>query len=392
MGFRIAAQAFFSDAPIMTKAPQHTRTDSGEAPYPQLKIHRSALAHNLRRFRDMAPRARILLPVKANAYGCGLATLFPFFRDAGVDMLGVANCQEAVELRSLGWQRPVLNLGGFFPQNIATIIEHDISVSLTDLWQIAALDAAAGDAEVQVHIKLDLGMGRIGIRRGDVAEMLNALQNARRLRVAGIFTHFPHAGSDVGAETLRQNDEFLQVAANIMHNLSLSRENVLLHAANSYSAAFFSATHHDMIRPGILFYGYYQSEADREAYQTRFNLRPCLELVATPISYRRLNRGEGISYSSLYHVAAEYEDVAVLPLGYADGIPRALSNRIQFGKFPLRGRVTMDQIVVGADSSEKEIRLLGEGVPSLEYWGELALSFSYEIMSHLGNRLRRVLV
>lgn len=364
----------------------------GEAPYPKLKIHTSALRHNLAAFRHLAPKSRILLPVKANAYGCGIGTLFPFFQSEDIEILGVANCNEAVELRSLGWQKTVLNLGGFFPQNIPAIVAHRIVPSVTDLWQIGALNSAAASAPLSIHLKLDLGMGRIGIRRNDLADLLRALSAAPNLKVAGIFTHFPHAGPDVGEYTLAQNAEFEKVVAQILQTLNLAREDVLLHAANSYSAAFFPQTHHDLIRPGILFYGYYQSEADRVEFNPRFQLKPCLELVATPISHRRLERGEGISYASLYRVENEIERVAVLPLGYADGIPRALSNRIRFGDHPLRGRVTMDQIVVGNDTGSDEIRLLGEGVPSLEEWGEIAQSFSYEIMSHLGNRLRRVLL
>ncbi len=362
------------------------------APYPTLRIHASALRHNLAQLRAIAPRSRILLPVKANAYGCGIGTLFPFFSSADIEILGVANCNEAVEIRSLGWQKTVLNLGGFFPQNIPAIVAHRIVPSVTDLWQIAALNDAAASEPLSIHLKLDLGMGRIGIRRNDLPAMLAALQAAPNLRVAGIFTHFPHAGPEAREYTLAQNAEFESAVAHILQNLRIAREDVLLHAANSYSAAFFPETHHDLIRPGILFYGYYQSEADRVQFNPRFQLKPCLELVATPISHRRLERGEGISYASLYRVENEIERVAVLPLGYADGIPRALSNRIRFGDHPLRGRVTMDQIVVGNENGSNEIRLLGEGVPSLEEWGELAQSFSYEIMSHLGNRLRRALV
>lgn len=360
-------------------------------PYPELRIHRAALAHNLGVFKKLAPKSRILLPVKANAYGCGIETLFPFFKAAEVDMLGVANVTEAIQLRRLGWQKPVINLGGFFAEGVRGIVDHGIIPSLTDLWQVHALDEAAS-APVDIHIKLDLGMGRIGIQKRAVPDLVAALAAAPRLRVAGIFTHFPHTGREAERATPAQNDEFMRVAAEIIAALKLNRDDILLHAANSYNAAFFPETHHDMIRPGILFYGYYQCEANRLEFNARFNFKPCLELIATPISVRTLERGAGISYASLYHVAAETETVAVLPLGYADGIPRALSNDIDFGGHPLRGRVTMDQIILGNVSDASPIRLLGEGVPSLELWGDRAESFSYEAMAHLGNRLRRVLV
>lgn len=362
------------------------------APYPELRIHRAALAHNLSVLRRLAPRSRVLLPVKANAYGCGMETLFPFFREAEVDMLGVANCNEAVQLRRLGWKKPVLNLGGFFAQNLGAIVAHEITPSITDLWQVAALDAAAAGRTIEVHLKLDLGMGRIGIRPEDFPELLRLLAEAKALRVAGIFTHFPHAGPAAREKTLAQNESFQQHVTAILSALRLERGSVILHAANSYSAAFFPETHHDMIRPGILFYGYYQSEPDRVEFNPRFSFKPSLELVVTPISRRILRRGDTVSYSGLYTVTDEREQIAVLPLGYADGIPRALSNQVSFGRYPLRGRVTMDQIMLGNYDGVSLVRLLGEGVTSLEQWGELSLSFSYEIMSHLGNRLNRVLV
>ncbi|GAB4423849.1 MAG: alanine racemase [Turneriella sp.] len=362
------------------------------APYPELRIHRAALAHNLTVLRRLAPRSRVLLPVKANAYGCGMETLFPFFCEAPVDMLGVANCNEAVQLRRLGWKKPVLNLGGFFPQNLGAIVEHDITPSITDLWQVAALDAVAAGRVIDVHLKLDLGMGRIGIRPEDFPELLRLLVAAKSLRVTGIFTHFPHAGPAVRDKTLAQNESFQRHVSAFLTALQLDRGSVIVHAANSYTAAFFPETHHDMIRPGILFYGYYQSEADRVEFNARFALKPSLELVVTPISTRTLRRGDTVSYSALYTVTAESEQIAVLPLGYADGIPRALSNQISFGPYPLRGRVTMDQIMLGNYDGRSPVRLLGEGLPSLEQWGELSSSFSYEIMSHLGNRLNRVLV
>lgn len=361
------------------------------SPSPQLQIQKDALLHNLNFFKKRAPQSRILLPVKANAYGCGIETLFPFFQNAPVDFLGVANCLEAIELRRLGWQKPILLLGGFFPANTKEIVEYGITPSITDLWQIGALQDAVGNRKLDIHLKLDLGMGRIGVRSEDFSSLVALLLNAPSLRVTGIFTHFPHSGPEAKEKTLAHNTLFLREATTIIERLSLCREDVILHAANSYAAAFFPETHHGMVRPGILFYGYYQSEDDRIRLSGEIGVRPSLRLVAQPISVRVLKKGDGISYASLYHVESESETVAVLPLGYADGIPRALSNRVSFGPYPLRGRVTMDQIMLGNFDGASAVTLLGEGVPSLELWGELSQSFSYELMVHLGSRLKRVL-
>ncbi|HRP70175.1 MAG TPA: alanine racemase, partial [Turneriella sp.] len=336
---------------------------------PTLKIHRAALANNLDAFKRLAPKSKILLPVKANAYGCGLGTLMPFFQSSSVDMLGVANVYEGVELRKLGWKKPILNLGGFFAQTLPLFVEHGITPAVTDLWHVEALQNLSHPS-IEVHIKLDLGMGRIGIQKQEINNLLERLKSAPSIKVKGIFTHFPHTGEKANTHTPQQNKIFIHEAQKIITCLNLIRQDILLHAANSYSTVFFPETHHDMIRPGILFYGYYQSEADRLEFKERFPFKPCIELVATPISYRQIPRGAGISYSSLYTVEDAIENAAVLPLGYADGFPRALSNNIMFGEHPLRGRVTMDQIIVGNVTEKKTIRLLGEGVPSLEAWGD----------------------
>jgi len=357
---------------------------------PTLKIHTAALRHNLGVFKKLAPKSKILLPVKANAYGCGIETLYPFFEKAPIDMLGVANVYEGVELRKLGFKKPILNLGGFFPETLPLFLQNEIIPSITDLPQLHALSQVKNQ-NFGVHIKLDLGMGRIGIQRHEVDALLTALEKIPHAKVTGIFTHFPHTGNAAKEATPKHNSDFVEYANRIIERLQLSRADVLLHAANSYSTIFFPETHHDMVRPGILFYGYYQSEEDRIEFNPRFGFRPSLELSATPISIRRVPQGFGISYSSLYVTKDAWENVGVLPLGYADGIPRALSNKIVFGMHPLLGRVTMDQIIVGNATEPKAIRLLGEGVPSLELWGKIAESFSYELMTHFGARLRREL-
>ena len=366
---------------------------SSDAPYPLLKIQSRSLAHNLDALKRLAPRSKILIPVKANAYGCGLSTLFPFFDSHHVDFLGVANCHEAEHLRYLGWQKPIINLGGFFPENAECIVKNSIIASITDLWQFESLEKTCErlNRSAEVHLKLDLGMGRIGLLREQLADMVSEFKKCQRLKISGIFTHFPFSSEENRAETLGQNTEFKETALRLIAQMQLQRDAVLLHAANSYASIFFPDTHHDMIRPGIIFYGYYQSEADRIRYNGHFQFQSSLELEALPISIRKLRKHTTISYGALYQVQADEESVGVLPLGYADGIPRALSNQIDFAGHPLRGRVTMDQIIVGNVTEPKPVLLLGEGAPSLEHWGELANSFSYEIMSHLGNRLRRVL-
>ncbi|MCB1199563.1 MAG: alanine racemase [Leptospiraceae bacterium] len=365
------------------------------APYPSVKISRPALAHNLRLLRRINQGSKILIPVKANAYGCGIHVLLPFFQDAQVDYLGVANPFEGRILREGGWDKPILNLGGFFPEAIDLFSDYQIEISLTDLWQIDALQSHGlkHDCRYQIHIKLDLGMGRIGIRDSQIDEMINRLKNASHLKVKGIFTHFPSADRPGEKKTLEQIESFEKIASKIIQHLSLKRENVILHTANSYATINYPESHYDMIRPGILFYGYFHSVADKKELGKKFPFRGSVKISARPISHRNLPAGAGVSYGSIFTVPHDDFKVGVFPLGYADGIPRALSgNNIYFGEYPLLGRVTMDQIILGGDFNDTEYDLLGGKGLQIEEAGEFSASFSYEILCKLGNRLRRRLV
>lgn len=362
-------------------------------PYPYLEISASALDHNLALIKKITG-TKVLIPVKANAYGFGLDIIMPYFMKSDVDYLGVANPHEGELIRTLGWQKPILNLGGFFPENASDIFYWNITPSLTDISQIKILNAQAqvlGKSEISVHIKWDLGMGRIGIRLAQYPELLSALQAHPNIRVTGLFTHFPNADNAESGQTARQLALFKKTADNFISQLNLQRENVLLHTANSYAMIHCPESHLDMVRPGILFYGYFQSEEDRLSLKEKFPFMPALKLKAYPISLRKLSKGDTVSYGSQYIVQEDNYPVGVLPVGYGDGLPRAVSNRVKFSGYPLLGRVTMDQIVLGGLDTFREIQILGDSSPSVEQLGDISGSFSYEILTGLGNRLRRTL-
>lgn len=344
--------------------------------------------------RSHVGKAKILIPVKANAYGCGLSQLIPFFVEEKVEYLGVANPHEGVLARSLGYKGVILNLGSFFPENADLFFHHRIHPTITDLWQVSFLEKRAQEKGmvIDVHVKLDVGMGRLGLKEENLSAFQKAFALTKHLRISGIFTHFPCADGRPGI-TLRQLSRFLQLSQRLIKELSLNREDLLLHAANSYAMMRFPETHLDMVRPGLFFYGYFQNEKDRRRYHNLFPIKPSLRLIARPFSLRRLRRGDTVSYGSTYVCRKDDYPVGVFPLGYADGLPRALSNKnISFSGHPLLGRVTMDQIVLGNVESDEPVEILGEKAPSLEQWGDLSCSFAYEIMTGLGQRLRRELV
>ncbi len=369
------------------------------SPYPRLEISQKALSENLRLLRSLAPGRKVLVPVKANAYGFDLETMMPFFlqknREGLLDMLGIANPQEGRVARDLGWPNEILLLGGFFREHVAMIAQADLIPSITDLWQINALSEYSKGAgtKISVHIKIDTGMGRIGVLPEQVNDLIELLRAHDTITIGGIFTHFPRADEPEVSETSRQTKQLVEIATNILDALGLQRENVLLHAANSYGVLLHPDSHLDMIRPGILFYGFFQSEEDRVRFTPQHPFRPGIRLMARPVSLRKIPLGHPVSYGSHFVSPRDNYPVGVFPIGYGDGFPRGISGKgVTFSGHPLLGRVTMDQIILGGVEDDKEINLFSQDESSIEKLGDLSCSFSYEIITGLGNRLPRLLV
>ncbi|MDH5717222.1 MAG: alanine racemase [Spirochaetia bacterium] len=372
---------------------------SSEHPYPVLQISKEALLNNLKLFKKLISKSekkvKILIPVKANAYGFGISTLYPFFNEAPIDYLGVANPWEGRYLRSLGYKKPILNLGGFYPENADDFFKYDIIPSITDVWQISLLQlrASALNKKMDIHLKWDMGMGRIGLKQEDLYKITDDLKKSKNLKIKGLFTHFPLADSTNKKPTRDLLNKFLKTMKEFLSVTRIKRDSVIMHAANSYGTLLYKESHLDMIRPGLAFYGYYQNREDKEKYDEKFKLKPALRLLARPISIRNVKKGESISYGSTYTVKDENMAVGVIPLGYADGILRALSNSISFEGHPLLGRVTMDQIMLGnVKSAQTPIEIIGEKSLPLEYWAQKANTVTYEILTGLGHRLRRELI
>jgi len=368
-------------------------------PYPVLKISRKALRNNLEVLKKVISRSdkdvKVLIPVKANAYGFGISTLLPFFQEEKIEYLGVANPYEGEMLRNLGWRHEILNLGGFYRENADDFFKNKIIPSVTDIWQISLLNerAKAYNQKANIQLKLDFGMGRIGFKEESFHEMITEIKKAENLKVTGIFIHLPSADSDDMNATRKIIEKFSGGAKYLINELNLKENEVLLHAANSYGTLLYPESHFDMIRPGLVFYGYFQNRKDKEKLEKKYPIKPALSLWAKPISVRDLKKGDTISYGSTYTVEKENINAGVFPLGYADGILRALSNNIVFEDYPLLGRVTMDQIVLGGVyEKEKYVQIIGEKSPPLEYWADAANTITYEILTGFGGRLQRELV
>ncbi len=310
------------------------------------EIDLAALGRNLTRIRSTLPAGtRVMSVVKADAYGHGLQPTAARLAQAGADLFAVANLTEAAALRDAVPDRPILLLGPLFPEEDAFLPGLDVAVTLSSADEIARFDALgrAAGRPIAVHLKIDTGMGRLGIWHEDAAALYQTVRAARHVRLAGLFTHFASSDSDRAftAEQRRRFRAFLDGCP------GLDPAAIFIHADNSAGLE----TRVDdgvtnTIRVGLLQYGVAPG-----AHPPAAPTEPVLSLHARVGLVRRLPRGATVSYGQTRRLARD-SIVAVLGAGYADGLARAASNRaavlLRGQRCPVLGRITMDLTMVDA--------------------------------------------
>ena len=325
------------------------------------EIRLSALQYNLRAIRrhvNKATRRRsarsaavqILAVVKGDAYGHGAVPVARALSAAGADWFGVTCTAEGAELRESGIREPILVLTGFWPGEERRLLDYQLTPVVTGSGQLRLLEKAAAKAhrrKVPFHLKVQTGMNRLGVSPGELPAFARTLAQCAHLYLQGIFTHFASSEVFSNEQTERQSAVF-QETLECMRGLGLSAP--LIHMANSAAVALRPATWGNMVRPGLILYGYHQSYDPPErtaAADARLPLRPALALRSRLISVRETPRGQGVGYNHRW-VTKRPSRIAVISAGYADGISRALTNRgrvIIRGKFaPMVGTISMDLI------------------------------------------------
>ncbi|MCY4485109.1 MAG: alanine racemase [Spirochaetaceae bacterium] len=360
----------------------------------RLRTNLAAVGAHLRAARNPAqPAPRICLAVKANAYGHGAVPVARAALQAGVSVFGVATVGEGVELREAGIKEPILLFGLPLPEEAPAIA----SAGLTPLCSDAALGrdlaraAAAAGRTVEVHLKIDTGMERIGCRPREAAAIAEQLRGLTGLRLTGLCTHFARS-SEVDQEYSRA-----QLAA--FHDAIAAipdRDRLLLHTANSGAIVGLPESHLDMVRLGVIAYGYYPGgDLPRP-----IAVQPVMELATHLVYLKRVPAGTGISYGHTHRTAADTV-IATLPAGYADGYPRLLSNRskvlIRGRRFPVVGRICMDQCLVDlgprpdADRYDRAV-LFGPDPagPDAAALAAIIGTIPYEITSAISARVPRI--
>ena len=310
------------------------------------EINLAALERNLRQIRAaLPPHIRYVSVVKADAYGHGLHHVAARLMHAGADLFAVANLAEAAALRELGPGWPILVLSPLLPEEDARAAELEVAITVSSAGEVARIDAAgrAAGRPVDIHLKIDTGMGRLGVWYEEIAPLFAQIRTARHVRLAGVFTHFSSPDDDA-AFTSEQRRRFLAALARCP---GLETSSLLVHADNSAGLdTLETAGPFNAVRVGLLQFGVRPNERSllaATATEPVFSFHTRVGLV------KSLPAGTAISYGRT-HTLARRSVIAVLTAGYADGLPRAASNRAQVlirgQRCPVLGRVTMDQTIV----------------------------------------------
>ncbi len=362
----------------------------------------AALEHNLARIRErLGPSgARVMAVVKADAYGHGAVGVSRALEAAGVDWLGVALLEEGAEIRRAGVKTPILVLGTARPAKTALYARYGLtptisSVSELTLWR----DWTAGQTTVQpVHLKVDTGMGRLGVPLAKVPQALELLRTHPGLELAGLLSHFGDADDLESPRNPAQEARFSEVLGLLTPE---ERERTLIHMANSAAALHRPSSRYGLVRLGIALYGLDPAERpDRPLPpEVRTDLRPVMSVRARIVQLRGVPAGTAVSYGGRT-VTRRRSVIAVVPIGYADGYAWRLTGKaealVRGRRVPVAGSVTMDMTLLDVTDAGAELRdevvLLGRQGEEEITAAELAAhagTISWEILCHLGLRLPR---
>ncbi len=359
------------------------------------QIDLNAIRYNFRVLRRLAGRAKILTVIKADAYGHGIIPVARLLVDEKVDFIGLSNLSEGITLRKAGIRTPVLLFETTLAEQAKGIVDYDLTPTVCTLELARALDNYARQQRrpVDIHVKVDTGMGRFGVWHEVTAEFMDNIRRLSNLRVEGIYTHFSSADTD-RTFTQRQIQQFTRLVR------QLRKEGFIIpcvHAANSMGLVEYPDGIFNLARSGLMLYGLYPHRQLKE----KVKLRPVMSVHSRIIFLKCIEKGRSISYGHMF-IAPRRMIIATLPIGYSDGYLRGLSAKafvlISGQRCPVLGRVTMDQIMVDVSKVKNPylgmpVIILGKDQKaqvSADDLAHAAGTINYEIVCSLGSRLPRV--
>ncbi|MFH1478711.1 MAG: alanine racemase [Candidatus Omnitrophota bacterium] len=360
------------------------------------EIDIGAIRHNLGQVKKIvAEDVSILGVVKADAYGHGMREVSLELVRNGVSYLGVASIDEARELRNIGIKKDIIVLGAVLPEDIEGVLRFNViqTISGLSIAKLLSRQAKKKNKKAKVHIKIDTGMGRLGLWHKEALAIIKKIYLLDNIVVDGIFTHFPSAEDDI-AFTKKQIDSFNSLIKELE---SCGIYIPFRHTSNSMALVNFKESHMNMVRPGLIMYGLYPKDGLRNILK----LRQALTLKTKIVCLKEVEKGRSISYGRT-HITKRPTKIATLPIGYGDGYSRHLSNKgevlIRGKRSPIVGRVCMDMIMcdVGHIKGVKvgdEVVLIGrqgKDIIRAEDLAHLSRTISYEVVCNIGRRVPRV--
>ncbi len=375
---------------------QPTITSSESLRPTHVEVNLTHLCNNLKAIRAHVAPAKVMIVIKANAYGHGMDAVARHLAPHA-DYIGVAVLEEGILLREMGINTPILVLGGIWEEQIPAFIQHDLTLTASSVERLEQIDrvAATLHKKATVHLKIDTGMERIGVHYYSAQTLQEAALGCKHVDVEGIYSHFANSDAADLSHARLQLARFNEVLSFYeKHSLPTPR---LRHMANSGAILQLPEATFDMVRPGILLYGVYPSDEVRRTVQ----VTPALSWSSKVVYFKVTQPEHPVSYGSTWQSDTATR-VATIPVGYGDGYFRAMSNKteviIRGVKVPQVGRICMDQMVVnlGADGTGyngDEVVLIGEQdgqritAEDLARW---AGTIPYEILTNINTRVPRV--
>ncbi len=366
--------------------------------YAVAEINLSNLAGNLKLIKERVRNKKILIPVKCNAYGFGIIEISKFLEREGIDYLGVAYPFEAELIRRNRIKLPVLIFGPVINYNeFETIVHLNITPTIFSIEELKLLNkiACKQRRKVRIHINVDTGMGRLGFSYSDLPEILKYIKRLKNIIIEGIYTHFAGADDKEKKFTLNQIKKFNRVLK-ILNELKIFPK--LIHASNSAGIINFPELPYNMVRPGIMFYGFYPDNKIRR----NLKLKQGMTFKAYVTFIKEVPEGTPVSYGHTYYTRTK-EKIATVSAGYGDGVVRLLSNKgyvlVNDKYLPITGRVCMDQFMINATDVDlkigDEVIIFGESKAKelrLEKLAKIAKTIPYEILCNIGERVERIYI
>ena len=354
-----------------------------------------ALSHNLSEIkRIIGAKTKIMAVVKADGYGHGALNIARTALLCGADSLAVALPEEGISLRKAGITCPILVLGATLPESAYKIVDAGLEQTLCTTALAEALNALAGKmgVKVQVHIKFDTGMGRIGVMPRDACSFITKISTLKHLSVKGVITHLSSADEPDRTHTLKQLKRFDKIVKDIR---TVGVNNPLIHAANSAGIIAYPEAHYDLVRSGIMMYGGYPNQE----MKAKVFLNPVMTFMTKVAHVKRVPAGNPIGYGRVFHSQQE-TIVATLPVGYADGYSRLLSGLgtvlVKGEKASIIGRVCMDMSMIDVTNIKDvcvgdDVILFGEAPTAADVAGIMG-TIDYEVLTSIGKRVPRIYV